>query len=447
MIYGVTHGTDGSPIQRLTVGYKVSIGIPAGDGQNYPSKSDHFHVRAKNGKGEWIDDREFSEQLRSIYMGEALDAKGVKVPIPLREFDVLFLSDDVERVFKTEFAWWAASEKKCSGDGQQAMRSIAIVDKKLQDEHKGERYIPWEPCGKACPDLEAKRCKPSGQLFFMFKDRPVMGSVAAYSTTSYETILRIYSSLLQIKDLTGGRLKGIPLKMVMRPGKTSYIQDGKRRSGAAFFVNIEFRESDYKRLIPKLMEFSAEYNRSLTEGQKMITSSSHVDEDAIDVEPEENIAEAMTNEFYPDNRQEPGKPEEKAETGNPPADPFVATCNRLGLNPAHREMLAQSLKGDVGEMEAWITTFAAGADRLKLTPGQINEFFTRAALTPAKLADLIAGLENPGAETDQKKPRTKKNKDPEPPAEQKPAAPEPPNTEAPKAEAALTNADLGTFEF
>lgn len=422
MIIGLTHREDLTPIQRLAVAYKVSIGIPATDGKNYPQKSDHFHIRAKNKDGEWVDDKPFTEQLQSLYMPE-VQVDGKKGYLPLREFDIIFLSDNIDEVFKTELAWWAASEKKCSGNGQTAMRSISALPPAEAAKHKNEQSIEWAPCGDACPDLDQGRCKPSGQLSFIFKDRPIMGSVASYTTTSYESIVRIHSSLLQIQSITGGRLRGIPLKIVMRPGKTRYTDpQGKKKSGSAFFVNIEFRQSDFSQLVPKLLEHSTAYASQIT-AVRQLAEHSEDDTPPIDVETEQEQGKAMTSEFYPANIE------------NVQTRPFAQSaeeieidyiCGQLGLNAAHREMLNAALKGDISEISRWIKAFQEWCKRDNFTPQQIQNFYTSAIVKPWPMPPVPAANEAGPKKNARKKPE--------------PAAPDapPPVTPPPAAAQAAT---------
>lgn len=409
MIIGVTHEKDGKPVIRLAKSYKVSIGIPAEEGRNFPKKSDHFHIRAKSAAGEWVDDKPFMDQLQKIYMREVETPQGRQL-VPLREFDIIFLSDEPDDIFKTEYAWWSASEKKCSGNGVEAVRKVSVLPEKDRAQYgKDVRTIPWKPCGEKCPDLIKGSCKPSGELMFIFKDRPIMGSVATFTTTSYESIRRIFSSLLQIRSVTGGRLRGIPLKIVVRPGKTRYQQDGKPKTGSAFFVNIEFRQEDYKSLVPTLLQHSAQYEQSLTSGRKLIAES--VEDDIVDVEaeeaPESERATEMTSEFYPQNREDGAEAPSKKVEGNVVTDESIisSTFVALGLNPAQREVLYQSLKGDLEEVRAWITEFGLAVERLKMNAMQIHEFYTRASIQPANLKDMVAKFEAAGTAAPTEKPK------------------------------------------
>lgn len=392
VIYGLTHNEDGEALQRLAVAFKVSIGIPAKDGKNYPSKADHFFIRSKDAAGEWADDTEFMKHLQEIYCPAGDGGRRA----PLREFDIVFLSDKLDDVFRTELAWWSSSERKCFGDGLKAMRSITTVDKDTAREHPGERYVEWEPCGEKCPDLKERRCKPNGQLFFIFKDRPVMGNVASYTTTSYETVRRLHSSLLQIHQITGGRLRGIPLKIVMRPGPTRYQQDGKMKKGMAYFVNIEFRQNDWAKMIPELIKSSVQYDKVLLAGPKMLET---VEEEPI-IDAEE--AHAMAAEFYPENRTETVAASTAVqESLSGLQQEIKAVTDQLGAPPAQVEALHGAMKGDLDATLNWLKAFSEWNTKLNHDKAKTLECFARGVVNPDGALESF--------------------KNPTPPAEKKPA--------------------------
>lgn len=399
MIYGLTHQENGAPIQRLTVAYRVSIGMPADNNRNYPQKLDHFRITTKDGQGEWKDDSAFYEKLRQAYMPEVSTDNGPR-RAQLREFDIVFLSNDIDEILHTELAWWAASEKKCSGNGRDARRSLTALDPKQRAEHdSSERYVDWHPCGDACPDLQEGRCKPSASLFFIFKDRPIIGSVAAYYTTSYETIRRLHSSLLQIISVTGGRLRGIPLKMVLRPGRTRYHDDqGKTKTGNAFFVNIEFRQEDYSKLVPALLHESIAYETAVVTGRRTLSAARIVPTAGDDESPtivegnDDELAPGMVSEFYPQNRGDgpetaAKRPEETTATED--QKELHGIWAALGLNAAQQGTLFETFKGDIGAALQWMRTFRTAAKDLGATGIQIHEWFGQWILRPAALAELI----------------------------------------------------------
>ncbi len=218
-----------------------------------------------------------------------------------------------------------------------------------------------------------------------------MGSVAAYSTTSYETIRRIHSSLLQIQSVTGGRLRGIPLKIVVRPGKTRYEQDGKMKSGIAYFVNIEFREEDYSKLVPALLQQSVQYDRALGAQRRMLSANLEDGDVVVEQIPEAEQAQAMTSEFYPDNRTQVAETSKNGAGAD--VDKIKDLCGKLGLNAAHTDTLFQVFKGDIDAAGAWLKEFAHGMVKLQATQPMMVELFTKAVIAPGQLAEVIKSAE------------------------------------------------------
>jgi len=381
--------------------------LPAGDGRRAPKKLDHFLISTKNTSGEWIEDKELTDELRTD-------------DNPLRSLDVVLLSDDSEEVFKTELAWWSASEKKCHGDGKAALRSASIVPNAEKD-FPNERWIPWPGCGFNCPDLEGTKCKPSGQLYFMFPARPVLGSVCAYFTTSYKTIRQIVSSLQTIKDVTGNRLKGIPLKMVLRPGKTQYKdKQGKAQRSNAFFVNIEFQSEDYKRLVSNLLDESLSYERSQTLQERKLAGllgpplvgPGTKKVEVMDLTEEEQ-AGIRHPEFY-----SPEEVERMSEPADPADDfevPFKKSCDQLKLSKARRDMLmAQYAGNDLDLLLNFLAEFIKYCSQLKPKQKQINAWIDKGSSNPEWLwKHLDSALETEATKEEPKaEPKAKKENPP-----------------------------------
>lgn len=405
MIYGLTHSTNELPIQRLTVGLKVSIGIPSGpideggNGKKYPEKTDHFRIVAKNEKGDWVEHVALTTKLTNLYARKVV-VEGAERTGKLREFDIVFLQDarkivtpdavqtwDIEDIFRTELAWWSATERKCHGNNVEAMRRVSALPKADQEKYPGVTEIAWKGCGDACPQMKSGECKPSGTLTFILKDHPVMGSVAKFSTTSYETIQRMNGSLRQILDATGGRLRGIPFKLVMSPGKTKYDDPqnaGQKKMGTAFFVHVEFRQEDYKNLVQQLISQSVDYARTLSSSKLMLAE--HVEDGEveevthIDPESEADEAKTMHREFGAG-----------ASDGTTAAVPIECgtICSELGLNPAQVDSFASAYKGKYGEGLEFLTTFRDLCVKHKKTKQEIQELFGRALLQPGAQSQLF----------------------------------------------------------
>jgi hypothetical protein len=272
-IYGLTVNEQGEMMQRLAVTTKVAIGevVKAKNGNTYPQKLDHFVFLRKSAASlEWEPDQDLIKHFT----------------VTCREFWMILLDDQIENVFRTEYAWWTKTEKKCWGDGRAATRR---TDKCPDGEE-------WSPCGDACPDLDAGLCKPSGDLYFILADFPRLGSVCRLHTTSYRSIRQIHSALEQIRTVTGGRLAGIRCKLVVRPEKSSFLdpKDHKKKSTTIYALNVELSAGDMRALIGNMTEHAKLFEqtrRLLGDGRKV--------EYVVDDEPEVERAPDVAQEFHP----------------------------------------------------------------------------------------------------------------------------------------------------
>jgi hypothetical protein len=273
MIIGVTHDQDGRVVQRLSVSTKVSIGLPPNGDCNHPTKLDHFvFLRKKKtaNRVEW----EVDPDLTAHY-GEQC-----------RELRIILIDDDIENVFPSSYAWWTATERKCSGDGVSAIRRTA---EKLGGQ-------PRPQCGNGCAELAAGQCKPSGDLRFVLADFPRLGSVCRIHTSSYCSIRQIHSALQEIQTFTGGRLAGITSKLVVRPEQVAYFdrKEKRKKTASIWALSLEVEGDDMRKLIANLTENA----RLFAETRKLLGSGGKVLEV---VEDEQEQAPEVAAEFYPAN--------------------------------------------------------------------------------------------------------------------------------------------------
>ena len=290
MIHGVTHNEDGQPIQRLTVTTKVAIGLgpdeKAKPPRKAPKKLDHFILLKKIIEGKdirWVPD----DDLIAHY-GEK--------PTSLR---IILLDDDLDaNVFPTEYAWWTALEKKCWGDGLTAIRRTDKFP-------KGE---PWKPCGRECPDLIERSCKPNGTFYFVLEDFPKLGEVCKLHTTSYNSVRNMFSSLEQFQTIFGGRLSGLKCNLVVHPQPITYERKGKKAKTTAHILNLEITPdsaSDMRSLVAS----ATEHQRMMVSTQKYLGVGGRDVEYTVH-EPEEDAAPEISSEYFPPEQETvaPSKP-------------------------------------------------------------------------------------------------------------------------------------------
>lgn len=311
-IRGITVSETGESIQRLGVSTKVSIGqkVKTATGKEHPAKLDHFAFLKKAGTLDWAPDPELTK-----HYGNAC-----------QEFWIILLDDNIENVFRTEYAMWSATEKLCSGDGLAAIR-------KTKEHPDG---TPWEPCGETCPDLIAKRCKPSGDLYFILSDFPQLGSVCRLHTSGRRSVRQIYSGLEQIRQITGGRLTGMRAKLVVRPEKTSFKdKDGNKKSTTIYALSIELSAQDMQ----KMLDSMTEYSRMFENTRKQLGSGKVIDY-VVEEEPETERASDVAGEFYPTENIEPAAPVEILQPSRASAQPVESPKPTNG-NGACQQYISQ----------------------------------------------------------------------------------------------------------
>lgn len=359
VLYGITHSLDGELIIREPKVLKVGIGLPKGpalnawmapdgtwrltNGYKEPDKRTiSFATKKECEAAFWrnlptakachyprkIPFFTFSKPTiqdgKEIFVPDfdAIEAHG---PAPT-EIDIVLLDDSP---FSGAYQMWSSSELRCKGDGVNAMRLVTLAtaeEKPAADAATaaGEKYFPLEGCWTGgCPysketlkdgKPQPSACKPGGDLKFQLAGNIRVGGTAYFHTTGYRSISSIFSSLHQIQGLTGGRLRGIPLKMVLRPFRSNH--DG--QAATQYFVALEFRAPDVETLRRKLLETVFEFRRiagvepvvrqrMIEPPAKMLESAAtvgQVDEEADDDPP--IGAEAMAAEFYPEGDGETG---------------------------------------------------------------------------------------------------------------------------------------------
>jgi Recombination directionality factor-like len=272
-IVGLTHNSDGSAVLRRSVTTKIAIGLPPKDKSDHPQRLDHFIFQKKGQRGSGMSAEVLWEidQDKSEHYGKGC-----------REVEIILLDNVPDRVFRTEYAWWTATQKQCWGDGETATRRTP----------RNPRGESWEPCANDdCLDLLEERCRPSGDLYFLLADYPTLGTICKLHTSSYQSIREIYAALEDIRNHTNGRLIGLRVKLFVRPEKNAYKDDqGNRRSGTKHVLGLELAANDVKQLASQTL--------ATPEASEAVDRQLAGHEIEID-DPEEEQASTLKAEFYP----------------------------------------------------------------------------------------------------------------------------------------------------
>ncbi len=174
-------------------------------GSPYPKALDYFRVEEDGG----ITSKEAAEAFRKVYGDEP------------RTLDIMFPSNEPEKFFPQFYAAYAKKKGKiCQGDGKIAKRWIG--------EGK-ERYLEEIEClgEKGCDWYAANKCRRLATLQLILPKVPGLG-VWHISTTSRNSIIGVNSGISLIRQLTGGRVSFIPLKLRLRevevPGPDGFLK-------------------------------------------------------------------------------------------------------------------------------------------------------------------------------------------------------------------------------
>ena len=300
-ILGVTHDQAGNPRQSLSVAVKVAIGLGPDPeaGRKAPKKLDHFVFLRKVGADlEWRQDKDLTEHYRKQCNGNP------------REISVILLSDEQENVFRTQYAWWTATQRKCWSEMVEISSGDAGVTtpgfiwrmhatRRTEKHPDGELWAPPNPCGPGCPDLERGDCKPSGDLYFVLADFPMLGEVCRLHTSGYGSVRQLSSSIEQVRRLTGGRLTGMRLMLRVRPEKVTYQgKDNKRHRTTVFVLSLGVSQDDMRKLLAGMTEYAQmfESTRRLLGGQPPIEYEVE--------ETEQERAPEIAAEFHPAEAEE-----------------------------------------------------------------------------------------------------------------------------------------------
>lgn len=185
-----------------------------------PQKLDHFVVTTL--------ERDESGNFRvDAAVHEILGPKPTKIPVKL-------LYDDITLNFQSRYASFNGRTLWCSGDGEFAWRQ--------KNGKSGEKMQVQCPCEYANPEYDGDhKCKMTGCLSVIIDNVDIIGGVWKFRTTSYNSIVSIASTLALIKRLTGGKLSGIPLDLVVAPKTTIVPKDEKTQT--IYVVSLEYRGS------------------------------------------------------------------------------------------------------------------------------------------------------------------------------------------------------------
>jgi hypothetical protein len=343
-IIGLTRDKEGQPIVRQAVTHKLVIGRgpkSAGNDSVAPKKLDHIAFMKKSPDGKWVDDAELTDHYRQQSGGK---------PMAVR---IVLFDNELETVFPHAMKAFMKRGLWCVGDGDEAQRRNLGKDNK-----EWGPLQPFKgPCANGgCPFVEQKKCKPTGTLYFSLVDFLKLGSLCKVQTTSYQSILQINSALHTLTHMTGGVIRGIPMKLFVQPDQSKFMQEGQLRTGNKFVWGLEVSANDMRDL-----------TKQLTEGPREMYQMRQLSMGTVieaEEEDEEELADEITGEFYepsesakPDDAQTPSGgsgPVTGSSNGKHPAASVRDTVDELDLETRADALMTQMAMGNKAQRTAEI---------------------------------------------------------------------------------------------
>lgn len=277
----------------------------AGGKYRVPVKYDHFVVTTLY-RGD--DGRLRPDEALMASLAEHADADG-----KVRSLPITLLSNDVEDVLQVAYLMYDGKKLAAKSDGETLTKYADLNTRQWLPEPVS---MPWNP---EWADLKDKKGHP------LFKLHCTMNVVIAsrvakwggfykFRTTSRITADQLYGSLVQLRQLTGGILRGLPLRLVVRPLQVA--PDGKPT--VVYVVHVELAGSDVLAIQKQALEI-AQYEvhnaKMLAAAQAEYRQLLRAPDEFVDDAEEAEVAQ----EFAP--HQQPGQ----LPPPPPPAAPALDT--------------------------------------------------------------------------------------------------------------------------
>lgn len=190
-------------IGRITMGHTVV----RAEGKTLPVKDDHFSLTTL------IQDkttRAWGEHpLQKTIVGEK---KGNAAKDKLRAIPVRVVYNDPNLTLHNSFSAWDTQKGRilCCGNGTTARRAT----------EDGVKDIDC-PRPEACEFGTRQRCKNMSRAYFQVEGQEDELGVFILRTTSFNSLNYLGTRLAQLTGLTGGRLAGMPMMLVMETKTTT----------------------------------------------------------------------------------------------------------------------------------------------------------------------------------------------------------------------------------
>jgi hypothetical protein len=204
-----------SEVRRLPRLGKIRLGIKAVSqkGSEYPKAVDYFVCNS---------DKSTPEAAAAAFHAVYGDKP--------KAIDVMFPVEDRDQFFPQFYRrYGSGTGLLCKGDGERATEVNRETGEMTEIECLGED-CPWAKKNPA-------HCRPVGTIQFLLYKVPGLG-VWNIDTTSFHSIVNLNSAIDFIRQLTGGRISWLPLKLVLRPKEVQ--AEGKKKT--VFIMDLAHEE-------------------------------------------------------------------------------------------------------------------------------------------------------------------------------------------------------------
>jgi hypothetical protein len=207
----------GFPITPRIIG-RIAAGhtVKSAEGKNRPVKDDHFTITTLN-----------QDKADGIWETHPIQEKLGKAKAKLTSIPVRIAYNDPDLNLSNRYTLFdnLTGRVTCSGDGKQARRMVK--DQGVQD----------IDCPTPCMCPHGKYCKCFSRAYFRLEDQDDELGVFVLRTTSYNGLNSLYSTLSQLFGLTGGKMAGMPMRLVLS-SKTTKLSFGEK----VYFAELATRE-------------------------------------------------------------------------------------------------------------------------------------------------------------------------------------------------------------
>lgn len=201
-----------------------------------PQKLDHFIVTTmhRDEEGLLIPDKNLMAQLKEHHK----DSDGNVRSIPIQ-----VLSNNIDDIMQSSYCWYSGKKIAGRSDGKVLTLFVDIEKNRWLDT---PIEVEWN-------DEWRQKADRNGNCYFKMNttfncvismEGAKFGGIYRFRTTSQITAEQLYSSLMGIRALTNGVLRGLPLRLVVRPVRVNPTMNGNKVSTTVYVVHVELVGSD-----------------------------------------------------------------------------------------------------------------------------------------------------------------------------------------------------------